>query len=190
MAVSPGNSTETQTETSSLCLKEAYFLTLKTKTSKTYLGANCNSHKTPEKPTGAIIVLSLCPTSGHPCLVKGACAPVRPPRFCGCCQRTHSLSCSPGLAFLGPTGQKQTKEQLLTGCLCPAPPPLLPLRAKYGRNRQKLASPSLLLKQVRGNKQEGQGSPNGGNRLQVSDSFSLSLKRQEETNYKCQTFFS
>ena len=31
------------------------------------------------------------------------------------------------------------------------------------------------------NKQEGQGSPNGGNRLQVSDIFSLS-KWQEETN--------
>ena len=33
--------------------------------------------------------------------------------------------------------------------------------------------------------QEGQGSPNGGNRLQVSNIFSLSLKQQEETNYKC-----
>ena len=32
-----------------------------------------------------------------------------------------------------------------------------------------------------GNRQEGQGSPNGGNRLQVPDIF-LSLKRQEETN--------
>ena len=32
-----------------------------------------------------------------------------------------------------------------------------------------------------GNRQEGQGSTNGGNRLQVSDS-SLSLKWQEETN--------
>ena len=70
VAVSPGNSTETQTETSSLCLKEAYFLTLKAKTSKTYLGANCNSHKTPEKPTGAIIVFSLCPAPGHTCLCE------------------------------------------------------------------------------------------------------------------------
>ena len=32
-----------------------------------------------------------------------------------------------------------------------------------------------------GNRQEGQGSPNGGNKLQVSDIF-ISLKRQEETN--------
>ena len=32
-----------------------------------------------------------------------------------------------------------------------------------------------------GNRQEGQGSPKGGNSLQVSDTF-LSLKRQEETN--------
>ena len=30
-------------------------------------------------------------------------------------------------------------------------------------------------------KQEGQGAPNGGNRLQVSDIF-ISLKRQEETS--------
>ena len=36
---------------------------------------------------------------------------------------------------------------------------------------------------------KAQGSPNRGNRLQVSDIFSLSLKRQEETNYKCQIFF-
>ena len=34
-----------------------------------------------------------------------------------------------------------------------------------------------------------QGSPNRGNRLQVSDIFYLSLKQQEETNYKCQIFF-
>ena len=32
-----------------------------------------------------------------------------------------------------------------------------------------------------GNRQEGQGSPNGRNRLQVSDIF-ISLKQQEETN--------
>ena len=32
-----------------------------------------------------------------------------------------------------------------------------------------------------GNRQEGQGSPNGGNRLQVPDIF-ISLKQQEETN--------
>ena len=32
-----------------------------------------------------------------------------------------------------------------------------------------------------GNRQEGQGSPNGGNSLQVSDIF-ISLKQQEETN--------
>ena len=31
------------------------------------------------------------------------------------------------------------------------------------------------------NRQEGQGSPNGGHSLQVSDIF-ISLKRQEETN--------
>ena len=36
--------------------------------------------------------------------------------------------------------------------------------------------------------QEGQGSSIRGNRLQVSDIF-LSLKQQEETNYKCQIFF-
>ena len=47
------------------------------------------------------------------------------------------------------------------------------------KDRQKLAFPTLLLKQVRRNKQEGQGSPNGGNRLQVPDGFSLSLKRQD-----------
>ena len=40
-----------------------------------------------------------------------------------------------------------------------------------------------------GNRQEGQGSPNEGNRLWVSDIFSLSFKRQEETN-KCQIFLS
>ena len=39
------------------------------------------------------------------------------------------------------------------------------------------------------NRQEGQGSPHRGNRLQVPDIFSLSLKWQEETNYKCQFFF-
>ena len=32
------------------------------------------------------------------------------------------------------------------------------------------------------NRKEGQGSPNGGNRLQVS--FFISLKRQKETNYR------
>ena len=36
-----------------------------------------------------------------------------------------------------------------------------------------------------GNRQEGQGSPNGGSKLQMSDIFSLSLKWQEETNDKC-----
>ena len=41
-----------------------------------------------------------------------------------------------------------------------------------------------------GNRQEGQGSPHRGNRLQGSDLFYLSLKWQEETNYKCQIFFS
>ena len=35
-----------------------------------------------------------------------------------------------------------------------------------------------------GNRQEGQGSPNRGSRLQVSDIFYLSLKQQDETN-KC-----
>ena len=39
-----------------------------------------------------------------------------------------------------------------------------------------------------GNRQEGQGSPNGGNRLKVSDFFNLSLKWQEETDYKCPIF--
>ena len=32
-----------------------------------------------------------------------------------------------------------------------------------------------------GNRQEDQGSPNRGNRLQVSDIFYFSLKQQEET---------
>ena len=36
-------------------------------------------------------------------------------------------------------------------------------------------------KNSEGNRQEGQGSPKGGNRLQVSDTF-ISLKQQEETN--------
>ena len=31
--------------------------------------------------------------------------------------------------------------------------------------------------------------PNGGNRLQVSDTFYLSIKYQEETNYRCLIFF-
>ena len=35
-----------------------------------------------------------------------------------------------------------------------------------------------------GNRQEARGSPNGGNRLQVSDTFTLSLKQQEETNWR------
>ena len=35
----------------------------------------------------------------------------------------------------------------------------------------------------KGNRQEGQGSPNGGKRLQVPDIF-ISLKRQEETNQR------
>ena len=64
------HSIQTQTETSSLSLKEAYFLILKAKTFNTYLGVNCNLHQTPEKPTGAIIVLSLCPTPGHWCLCE------------------------------------------------------------------------------------------------------------------------
>ena len=34
---------------------------------------------------------------------------------------------------------------------------------------------------VKGNRQEGQGSPNRGNSLQVSDIF-ISLKQQEETD--------
>ena len=42
---------------------------------------------------------------------------------------------------------------------------------------------------VRGYQQEGLGSPNEGNRLQASDTFYLSLKRQEKTYYKCQIFF-
>ena len=36
-----------------------------------------------------------------------------------------------------------------------------------------------------GNRQEGQGSPNGENRLQVSGIFYRSVKWQEETSYKC-----
>ena len=40
-----------------------------------------------------------------------------------------------------------------------------------------------------GNRQEGQGSPGRGNRLHASDVFSLSLKRQEEINFKCKGFF-
>ena len=43
------------------------------------------------------------------------------------------------------------------------------------------------LQRVTGRK--AQGSPNRGNRLQASDIFYLSLKRQEETNSKCQIFF-
>ena len=46
-----------------------------------------------------------------------------------------------------------------------------------------------LLTQWEHNRQEGQGSPDRGNRLQVSDIFYLSFKQQEETNYKCQIFF-
>ena len=38
--------------------------------------------------------------------------------------------------------------------------------------------------------QEGQGSPNGGYRLQVSTFLSFSKRQEEETNYKCQIFFS
>ena len=48
---------------------------------------------------------------------------------------------------------------------------------------------TLSLSQWQRNRQEGQGSPNRGNRLQVSDIFNLSLKLQEETNFKCQIFF-
>ena len=39
----------------------------------------------------------------------------------------------------------------------------------------------LLLSNWEGNRQESQGSPNGGKRLQVPDIF-ISLKGQEETN--------
>ena len=39
-----------------------------------------------------------------------------------------------------------------------------------------------------GDRQEGQGCPNGGNRLQCQTFFYLSLKQQEETNYKGQIF--
>ena len=53
--------------------------------------------------------------------------------------------------------------------------PAIPLLSIYSKNRK------LIWKDVRGNRQEGQESPNGGNRLQVSDIFSLSLKQQEET---------
>ena len=45
------------------------------------------------------------------------------------------------------------------------------------------------LLQWEGNRQEGQGSPNEGNRLQGSDIFYLSLKQQAEINYKNQIFF-
>ena len=40
---------------------------------------------------------------------------------------------------------------------------------------------ALAIWTLEGNRQEGQGSPNGGNSLQVSDIF-ISLKQQEETN--------
>ena len=42
---------------------------------------------------------------------------------------------------------------------------------------------------MRGGQAGGQGAPNGGKRLQGADIFSLSLKWQEETNYKRQMLF-
>ena len=106
MAVSPGHSTQTQTETSSLSLKEAYFLTLKAKTSNTYLGANCNSHQTPEKPTDAIIVLSLCPTPGHWCLrEKSLCTRMAAQVLWLLPEGTFLDHLVQWLAFLDPTGQ-------------------------------------------------------------------------------------
>ena len=48
--------------------------------------------------------------------------------------------------------------------------------------------PAVHKRRGEGNRRDGQGSPDGGNRLQVSDVFSLSLKWQEETNYTCQPF--
>ena len=96
VAVSPGNSTQTQTEISSFSLEEAYFLILKAKTSNTYLGVYYSPHQNLRSQQ----VPSSCSPSVPPQVtsvsVKGACAPLWPPRFCGCCQRTHSLSCSPG----------------------------------------------------------------------------------------------
>ena len=91
MAISPGHSIQTQTETSSLSLKEAYFLILKAKTSNTYLGVNCNLRQTPEKPTDAIIMSPSVPPQVTGVSVKRICAHVWLPRFCGCCQRAHSL---------------------------------------------------------------------------------------------------
>ena len=106
MALSPGNSTETQTETSSLSLKEAYFLILKAKTSNTYLGVNCNLHQTPEKPTGAIIMLSLCPTPGHWCLrEKSLCTRMAAQVLWLLPEGTLLDHLVQWLAFLDPTGQ-------------------------------------------------------------------------------------
>ena len=96
VAVSPGNSTETQTETSSLSLKEAYFLILKAKTSNIYLRANCNPHQTPEKPTGAIIVLSLCPAPGHTCLCERSLCTCAAAQVLWLLPEDTLLSCSPG----------------------------------------------------------------------------------------------
>ena len=91
MAISPGHSTQTQTETSSLSLKEAYFLILKAKTSNTYLGVNCN----PRQNLRSQQVPSSCSPSVPPQVtgvsVKRVCAHVWLPRCCGCCQRAHSL---------------------------------------------------------------------------------------------------
>ena len=55
---------------------------------------------------------------------------------------------------------------------------------------KELTSGVVVVVVVRGLQAGSQGFPNGGNRLQVSDIFSLSLKQQEETNYMCQIFFS
>ena len=96
VAVSPGHSTQTQTETSSLSLKEAYFLILKAKTSNTYLGANCNPHQTPEKPKGAVIMLSLCPTSGHTCLCERSLCTCAATQVLWLLPEVTRLSCSPG----------------------------------------------------------------------------------------------
>ena len=64
-------------------------------------------------------------------------------------------------------------------------------RGCEGRSVSKLSCSSLFGLKVHllplclweGNRQEGQGSPNGGNRLQVPDIF-ISLKQQEETNWR------
>ena len=69
------------------------------------------------------------------------------------------------------TGSKSEKEYVKAVYCHPA----------YLTYVQSTAWETLGWRKWEGNRQEGQGSPNGGNSLQVSDIF-ISLKRQEETN--------